>query len=377
MTLQSTPYQKFIVLLRNALNISDELPTDVSAEEWADIYKFAQKQALLGVVFEGVRKLQGKSAPPFQLLMQWTATAEKIRGMNKSFYAECQRLTKLFEDNGRKTAILKGQANSILYPDQFVRQPGDIDIYVEGGKESVIQLLDTMGILSKEEEELMCYHHVHLDHQDNGIEVEVHFRPSSGFYNPFCNKRLQNYLLEEVKASSLAEQGFYVPTMKFALTMQLAHVQRHFIEEGIGLRQITDYYILLKNSTPDDRATIANMLGKFGAKRFAGALMYLLKVIYNLDESLMLCPPDAKRGETLLAEIVNGGNFGWYRAERKSGSFAKPMERKIYTLRFSSLYPRETGWYFCQSVGNFFAKLPQRIKYRTWSLQSIQRKNEH
>lgn len=164
--------------------------------------------------------------------------------------------------------------------------------------------------------------------------------------------------------------------MKFALAMQLAHVQRHFIEEGIGLRQITDYYILLKNSTPDDRATISNMLGKFGAKRFAGALMYLLKVIYNLDESLMLCPPDAKRGETLLAEIVNGGNFGWYRAERKSGSFANPMERKVHTLRFSSLYPRETGWYFCNKCSEFFAKLPQRIKYRTWSLQSIKKESK-
>ena len=110
MTLLSSTYQKFITLLRNALNISDKLPTDMSAEEWAEIYKFAQKQALLGVVFEGVKKMQGKDAPPFQLLMQWTATAEKIRGMNKSFYAECQRLTKLFESQGRKTAILKGQA---------------------------------------------------------------------------------------------------------------------------------------------------------------------------------------------------------------------------------------------------------------------------
>ncbi|MBR3713103.1 MAG: nucleotidyltransferase family protein, partial [Bacteroidales bacterium] len=146
MTLQSSLYQKFITLLRNALKISDELPAEISADEWTEIYKFAQKQALLGVVFEGVRKLQGKSAPPFALLMQWTATAEKIRTMNKSFYAECQRLTKFFEDNGRKTAILKGQANSLLYPDQFIRQHGDIDIYVEGGKESVIELLKSMNL---------------------------------------------------------------------------------------------------------------------------------------------------------------------------------------------------------------------------------------
>lgn len=376
MTLLSSTYQKFITLLRNALNISDKLPTDMSAEEWAEIYKFAQKQALLGVVFEGVKKMQCKDAPPFQLLMQWTATAEKIRGMNKSFYAECQRLTKIFESQGRKNAILKGQANSLLYPDKYIRQPGDIDIYVEGGKDSVIKLLDSMGLLSKEEEELMCYHHVHIEQHDSDIVVEVHFRPSSGFYNPFCNKRLQKFLLKEVEASQLNELGFCVPTMKFALAMQIAHVQRHFIEEGIGLRQITDYCLLLKNSTPDDRAAISAMLGDFGMKRFSAALMYVLKSIYNLDESLMLCPPDEKRGKILLSAIIDGGNFGWFRANRKQGGFARPMERKIHSLKLSSLYPREIFWYGMQSTGKFFAKLPQRIKYRSWSLQSIKKESK-
>ena len=298
--------------------------------------------------------------------------------MNKKFYAECQRLTKLFEDNVRKTAILKGQANSLLYPDKYIRQPGDIDIYVEGGKESVIKLLDTMGLLSKEEEELMSYHHIHLEQHDSDIVVEVHFRPSQGFYNSFCNKRLQKFLLEEVRASQLNETGFYLPTMKFALAMQLSHVLRHFIEEGIGLRQITDYYLLLKNSTPDDRAAISARLGDYGVKRFSAALMYVLKMIYNLDDGLMLCKPDDKYGTTLLTEIVNGGNFGWFRTERKTGNLASPVERKIHSLKLSSLYPRERTWIILKTIGTFFAKLPQRIKYRSWSLKSIKReKNEH
>lgn len=373
---QSSTYQKFITILRNALCISDELPDEVSADEWKEIYRAAQTQALLGVIFNGVKKMKGKAAPPFQLLMQWTATAEKIRSMNQIFYAECQRLTKFFEEQGRKTAILKGQSNSLLYPDLFIRQPGDIDIYVEGGKDSVLQLLKSKNMLSKEEEELMCYHHVHLEHQDSDITVEVHFRPSSGFYNPISNKRLQRFLLDEIKLSRLTEKGFYTPTVKFALAMQLAHVQRHLIEEGIGLRQITDYYLLLKNSTPDDREAITGMLGKFGVKRFAAALMHVLKQLFLLDESQMLCKPDEKRGETLLNEIVGGGNFGWYRADKKQGNLTRPLERKIHSLKLSTLYPREIIWYNLQCTGNFFAKLPQRIKYRSWSLQSIKREKK-
>ena len=184
---------------------------------------------------------------------------------------------------------------------------------------------------------------------------------------------IQDYLLEEIKASRMGEHGFYVPTTKFALAMQLAHIQRHFIEEGIGLRQITDYCLLLKKSTAADRADLVAMMGGLGVRKFAAALMYVLQQIYNLDESQMLCPPDVQKGKMLLDEILGGGNFGWYREGRKQGGLANPMERKIHTLRRSSLYPRETSWFFIQSVGSFFAKLPQRIKYRTWSLQSIEK----
>ncbi|MCR5454527.1 MAG: nucleotidyltransferase family protein [Bacteroidales bacterium] len=365
--------EKYFKLLRFSLGIDSELSVGMSPDEWKAVYQLSERQALLGVIFDGIKKLPADQAPPFALLMQWTATAEKIRGMNQKFYAECQRLTKLFKDNGRKTAILKGQANSMLYPNTLSRNPGDIDIYVEGGKESVIKLLDSLGMLSKDDMEMISYHHLHLEQKQNDIEVEVHFRPSSGVFNPFCNKRLQKYLMEEVAKSQLTEYGFYVPSMKFALAMQLAHIQRHCLTEGIGLRQITDYYILLNKCISDDRATTYQMLGKLGMERFAAALMYVLKEIYHLDESLMLCTPDVKRGKLLLDEIVGGGNFGWYRENRPTGNFTRPMERRIHQMKLSTLFPREMHWYYLYSVGNFFAKLPVRIKYRSWSLQSIKK----
>ena len=333
------------------------------------IYQVAQKQSLLGVIFDAVRKMQGNDAPPLPLLMQWTATAEKIRAMNQKFYDECARLTKVFGEKGRKTAVLKGQANSLLYPDQYVRQPGDIDFYVEGGKESVVQLLDSMGMLSEKEKDMICYHHVHIEHQDNDIEVEVHFRPTLGVCNPFCNKRLQKFLTEEIQVSSLTETGFYSPTMKFALAMQLAHIQGHFIEEGIGLRQITDYYMLLKNSTSDDRAVISQKLDDFGMKKFAATLMYVLKNIYNLDENLMLCPAHEKRGKKLLNEIIGSGNFGWYRPNRWNGNFSGPMGRLLHSLKYPSFYPREVHWYWFRAASNFISKLPIRIKHKKWSLR--------
>lgn len=358
-------------LLRFALGIDEHFDGEMLApDDWKAIYQLSERQALLGVVFDGVKRLQGNNVPPFSLLMQWTVVAEKICGINQKFYAECERLTRFFEEHGRKSAILKGQANSLLYPNVYSRNPGDIDIYVDGGKKSVVKLLKDMGLVSQKELDIAAYHHVGLDQTQSDIEVEVHYRPSGGFFNPFCNKRLQKFLVEEAKNSTMTEQGFYVPTIKFALAMQLAHILYHFIEEGVGLRQITDYYFLLKHSSEDDRETIAGMLDGFGVKRFTSALMSVLKDIYHLDESLMLCVPDEKKGKILFDEIIGGGNFGKYRANRPQGSIARTLEGKFRQWNHrASLYPREVHWSMINAIGQFFAKLPYRIKYKQFSFR--------
>ena len=106
--------EHFFSLLRFSLSITDSFDEKLSDKEWLEIFKAAHSQALVGVIFCGVQKLKKELAPPFTLMMQWAAEAEKIHGLNKLFYAESQRLTDLFTANGRKSVILKGQANSRL-----------------------------------------------------------------------------------------------------------------------------------------------------------------------------------------------------------------------------------------------------------------------
>ena len=62
------------------------------------------------------------------------------------------------------------------------RQPGDIDIWVEGGCESVTDLLMTLGLLDerptvknlgKANKASTSYHHVHLPPTKDGVTVEV------------------------------------------------------------------------------------------------------------------------------------------------------------------------------------------------------------
>ncbi|RHL33282.1 hypothetical protein DW026_14490 [Segatella copri] len=120
--------------------------------------------------------------------------------------------------------------------------------------------------------------------------------------------------------------------------------------EGIGLRQLFDYYFVdvkwhtdLTNLT--DLAALQRDLKWLGLWKFAGAVMYVLHEALGLSEENMIVPMDEKRGKLLLAEILNGGNFGKHFT--KYGHFTQQGMAKKYFLKiwrnmhFVRYYPAE------------------------------------
>ena len=269
----------FFELIQVSLGQRDRLSKCPNETEWDELYAICQQQAVAGVAFPALDKLskQGQK-PPQDLLFDWLGLSEQVKAQNVLMNREVARLTRIFEDAGHRTTILKGQANARLYPHPLSRQPGDIDIWVDGGRPKVVNMLIRTGLLKEApvfsnvgnpNKATDSYHHVHLPVNEQGVTVEVHFRPSSGNYNPITNRRLQKWLEREIenitpiavlqttpaedcsiKTQSPDSGGevptFNVPSTAFALVMQLAHIQRHFMSSGIGMRQVMDYYFLLK-----------------------------------------------------------------------------------------------------------------------------------
>lgn len=338
--------EQFFQLLRQSMGLEEQKDFAATAEDWQWLHEEADRQSLIGVIYGAMIQLPANQQPPVDLLIKWIYQADVINGKNELLNQESARLTKLFSDAGRRTAILKGQANARLYPDKFLRQPGDIDIWVEGGRENVLSLLKTEPFASMmgDKELKPEYHHVHLPTSDKRVIVEVHFLPSSGNFNPFTNKRLQRWLEAEIMNTEVVEEGFRVPSVRFALMMQLSHIQRHFLKIGIGLRQICDYYLLLKNSTEEDRWQIAVHLKGFGLRETAGALMWVLGEVLQMDRALMLCKPDSYRGEWLLREIMEGGNFGYYAERQNQGMWRRMFAKWLRHLRLIPFNFGEVFW---------------------------------
>ena len=355
----------FYQFLRLSLGLTQEFPVDTDKELWQQLFKTAVRQSLVGICYQGVCLLPDEKRPPVGLIMKWAFEAEAIRGRNELQNQEAARLTQLFAEKGRKTAILKGQANARLYPDKLSRLPGDIDIWVEGGRDSVLALLTETGLIDGQGKKHKEGHHqMRLAENEQGVIVEVHFGPPSDVYNPFANKRLHRWLEAEIRHTERVDEGFIVPSVRFALMMQLSHVHHHFMGEGIGLRQICDYFMLLGNSSDEDRQVVAERLKSFGLQHTARALMWVLGKVLQMDPALMLCEPDSHRGEWMLHDSMSGGNFGQYSQRQRMGLWRKFCSRLSRRVRMLSFDPAEMPWSIVHYLQGVIERRIERIRKR-------------
>ena len=396
-------------------------------EEWEEIYEMSKKQSLAGIAFAGVERLPQEQMPPGKRIRQWAVKAEKIREHNVKVSEDCRVISRFFEENGFDCVILKGQGNFAYYPEwlQGLRSAGDIDVWCwpkgnANDTQSEIATIREHGslrygasaydnenelrearlehpvrtviefCLSKKRGEYVYYHNLDFPVLKK-TPVEVHYRPT-WLYNPFRNRVLQRWFAsqkvisnkEEVKSAYAEYDGYKIPSVEFNVVFQLLHLYKHIFEEGIGLRQLLDYYFVitkygdfvrkrnatLRNAIKDcyendikdnidnrdnemqseiatirehgslrygasayDNVELLNPLNpstielitKLGLKEFAGAVMYVMREVFAMPEERMLCRPDEKRGRKLLEEIMIGGNFGKFDerynwAETTSGS---------------------------------------------------------
>ncbi len=353
----------FFDFLGFCIGSAKEIPDSLKEADWKELYAIAQKQALLGVLFYGIRRLPKELAPEQKLLMQWMVMAEQIRKQNIRLFQDSVKVCKKFENKGFANCILKGQGNALLYPDPYMRTPGDIDIYLSGGRRKIMKYVDQVC-----PNQVMRYHHV--DFPVMKTAIEVHFTPSYMF-NPIHNRRMQKWF-EEVMGEQCNHRvslpdGYgeiHVPQVSFNVIYILSHLYRHIFTEGIGLRQLLDYYFVLvkwhtdltnltdsNKSLPQmteintDLDALRHKLKYLGLWKFAQAVMFVMKEVFGLSEDRMIAPMDEKEGRFLLDEIMRGGNFGQY--DDRMGS--KVGESKIHryfrmnlrNLRFVKHYPTE------------------------------------
>ena len=451
----------FFAFLKYCLGYKENMSRVIAGMNWHELYSFASKQALLGLCFEGIEKL-GEEYPeelkrnPIgrELLMTWMGKAQQISRQNMKVNAVAGKLFSMLREDGLRCCILKGQGNALMYPNPYFRTPGDIDVWIDASRERIMEYSQKKFEL---EDDIRLQH---LETSLDGVSVELHFFPCS-MNNPIYHARLQKWFRRnaDLQCSHIVRLpdgagDIAIPTTAFNVIYQLTHLYHHFFDEGIGMRQIIDYFLVVNDfsknvflnndlsnhpvnfsnhpvplskegstfspspsssgsgdvtapsrcseplrskdggaskPSPDcagwDRLAIEgdNSAGSttvvtssastaldvvqrelkyLGLWKFAGAVMYVLHEALGLSDGKMIAPMDEKRGKLLLAEILNGGNFGQHFT--KYGHFTQQGMAKKYFLKiwrnmhFVRYYPAEALSEPIFRTWHFFWRLKHR-----------------
>ena len=434
MTMLSQQQRIFFEFLRFCIGTVQEVPSSLKGADWRALYAMARKQCLVGVLFDGIKRLPADVGMDKGLLFQWMAQNQTLRKANARLDKAAVEVAEWFGRKGFRTCVLKGQGNALLYPSGMERTPGDIDIWVEGGDKRVISFVRSISPHEK-----ACYHHIEFPSY-KGVEVEVHYRPS--FLLCFWhNRKLQKYY-ERVKEEQFshrvmlgAKGEIAIPTAEFNLIFQLTHIFSHLMNEGIGLRQLLDYFFLLKNTdfggntdgdgfllntdftdntdkfsgntdgdgfllntdfTDDtdriggnadgdvfwvntdctdntdriggnadgvDRRLLQDELRRLGLWKFAGAIMYIMKEVFGLEDNRLIVPPDVKRGRLVLNEVLEAGNFGKHDARNRFGrsQFGHNLQRVYRDIRLVRYFPAEALSEPIFRIWHFFWRCYQKM----------------
>lgn len=341
--------RKFALLLRRGMGLKPKdgkqsMPDIDDEDEWREVMELGAEQSVVGILERGIQLLPAERRPSNDFFIQICLLSDKIVKLNRKVNEASVKVAETLEQAGFQYCMLKGQGNALAYPDPSARMPGDIDIWVAAPQEQVIAF--ARKALPNAH---AIYHHVEYVKCD-GVEVELHFRPSY-LNNPFYNSRLQRWFRSEAATQCMHSVelpngvgAVNVPTDAFNRIYQIAHIMNHIVHDGLGIRQLMDYYFLLrKGFTPEEQQRDEQLLRRFGLYNITAAVMYTLRQLFAMPKDRMLVPPDQRRGKYLLKEVLEGGNFGRYSPQSFMARtrLGRNMLRLRRDLRLLTVFPSE------------------------------------
>ena len=312
---------------------------DITGMDWQGLYDFCQQQAIIGIVLDGIDQLSKtqKIDIPQNLKFEWIGQVSQIEAQNKLVNQRVKELTESLREQGKKSCILKGQGNALMYPNPLHRQPGDIDIWLEGSKKEVAAFVH-----QRFPDMNMQYHHMNYPVFDD-VDVEVHYYPSF-CYNKWHNHRLLQFFQEssQEQFSNINTEGYATPTVVFNLVFQLSHMMRHFFTQGIGLRHAIDYYYLLQQDISDEEKMEAvRVLKRCGMYKFFCAVLWIEVEMLGLDRNTDIADCNRKVGALVLKEMLKGGNFGHHYRHNQNNLVVAYASQMAYNMQHILEFPSE------------------------------------
>lgn len=297
----------FFELLRAGLWGREPKPaffTNLQPEDWRQILVMAQKQAVLGLIYAGVSRLPKPLMPGQQTVLRLYGLAEQIRRKNREIATVTREICGWFEEAGLEPIVLKGQTVSAFYAEPDLRQPGDLDLFFHRDYERVVPIVRAQGIdvtLDKNHDKFTY----------RGVLVELHPRPFH-LLRPIAN-------LDLTPDNSMDKYSLSIRrlNLKANALLLLLHPAVHFMEAGLGLRQLCDWAVFVHDYAGRAEFDEAwQLINEQGAGRFACEFTAVAVQCLGLEKENVagrIRESNVKLRNRMLAEMLDQGNFGSWR----------------------------------------------------------------
>ncbi len=358
----------FFELLQIALGRKKAFSQGLSLREWLGLYKKSEEQAVSGVMLSGLDKFSSTQRPPQGLLLQWIGVGQIIVQRNAVMDNAVVSLCKQLNAQNIRFLVVKGQTIAALYPQKGSRQCGDIDFIVHPSDwfRAYRLFADELG-----EESIDTHSEKHVEWEKDGISYEMH-----RWLNDFASKIHQRYWDEAVMKEaweqpySVEINGYHVPTLVpiHNVLFVFVHLFYHLINEGVGLRQFVDWYILI-DSLEFNVDTLEKHLKEIGLNdAFCGCGAVLTDYLGLPKEKFpfTISKKHHERAHNIVENILKVGNFGHNRQYSHPHGVLHGLQQMRNLIeqcwKFGYLAPSESWGYILVKIRWWGKKLSKNLK---------------
>ena len=301
--------EEYLSLLRSALwDTPATLPHDLDG-----VRKIAQVQRTRPMIISALLNAgwQCSNPQPIELVHKTAATHIQL---NRCI----AKVVSALREGGVEPVLLKGQGVARNYLQPLLRECGDIDLYVGPDQfERACEIINGMATeaeIAKAKDSTLHYE-IFLGKmliELHRVSDKMNSSKADGIYQALANDGLSNNL------APVDFEGVMVntPSNSFNAFYIFCHMQRHFLTEGIGLRQMCDWIRFLHtHSGKLDEAYLGKVLDSLQLRIVWTMFASIAVDFLGLPaEDMPLYQPGLKEDAAIVLEtIFMEGNFGHYR----------------------------------------------------------------
>jgi hypothetical protein len=320
--------------------------TSLSEEEWKVLYRTSVQQGLLAIVYDAVKLLPTECQPPRSLKLQWALGSETIENRFKMQHKASSLLANLWADSDIKTIVMKGLAIGTYYPIPAHRECGDLDCFLTTGTTPIEsdgyelgnQLCEQIGAKVNRD----YYKDATIKYRGLMVENHCFFLPIRGSRNMKALEQHLRTIALRGDTTFVPETKLIVPSADFNALFLAMHALNHFLVEGIKLRHILDWALLLKAEQNNiNWEEFYQWADKMHLTRFADAMTAICVEHFGLQVTNPAIHTSSPYAERILLDTIqnsegihNKGYSAW------KSRFMQVRNRLSFAWKYHKIYQK-------------------------------------